>query len=205
MVFIGSWTPWVICYRISGFCHVPLMAFNCPPAVNSSWNLLLAFSSLNCWVFSKTPRSPPHVGFLANWLKVLVYSVVRFWGSPSLWLSVFQNSPWHCELSPLTLQDAQAAAFCQTSIPGQGIYPQAKARVPRQPDRWQWSSKGGLPGRVLLLWSPSSVLNSCFNKIICPDFVVVFCSRFNPANLLLQYWKPVFLLHAFEKRCFKKT
>ena len=119
---------------------------NCPPAVNSSWNLLLAFSSLNCWVFSKTPRSPLHVGFLANWLKVLVYSVVRFGGSPSLWLSVFQNSPRHCELSLLALQDAQAAIFCQTSIPGQGIYPQAKARVPRQSDRWQWSSKGGLPG-----------------------------------------------------------
>jgi len=119
---------------------------NCPPVVSSSWNLLLAFSSLNCRVFSKTPMSPPHVWFLANWLKILVYYVVRFGGSPSLWLSAFQDAPQHCELSPLTLQDAQGAAFCHPSIPAQGIYPPAKARVPRQSDLWQWSSKGQVPG-----------------------------------------------------------
>lgn len=78
--------------------------------------------------------SPPHVWFLANWLKILVYYVVRFGGSPSLWLSAFQDAPQHCELSPLTLQDAQGAAFCHPSIPAQGIYPPAKARVPRQSD-----------------------------------------------------------------------
>ena len=65
----------------------------------------------------------------------------------------------------------------------------------------------GLPRVGSLAVPPALVtlqcLNSCFKKIIiCPDFVVVFC-RFNPANLLLHYWKPVFLLHAFEKPCFK--
>ena len=125
-----------------------------PPAVSSSWNLHIVFSSLNCQFFSKTPMTPPHVWLLASWLKIWVDPIVGFGGSPPVWLYFFppphnivNSLLWHFKMTRLMLSATQA--FVDWGVP--------PSKSQSHQPVWQWSFKGGLPGSVCLLWSPSGV------------------------------------------------